>query len=61
VTYPLAEIMLLILCASIAAADDFVEVKHWGETHIDFLRRFLPYKSLPSGLTRGTASPATMR
>jgi len=61
VIYPLPEILLLVLCATIVGADDFVEVQHWGETHIDFLRRFLPYKSLPSGLTRGTASPATMR
>jgi len=43
VIYPLPEVMLLILCASIAAADDFVEVQHWDETHMDFLRRFLPY------------------
>ncbi len=49
VIYPLPEILLLILCASIAAADDFVEVQHWGETHMDFLRRFLPYKDgIPS-------------
>lgn len=49
VVYPLPEVMLLILCASIAAADDFVEVQHWGETHTDFLRRFLPYKDgIPS-------------
>ena len=44
VIYPLPEILLLILCASIAAADDFVEVQHWAETHMDLLRRFLPYK-----------------
>jgi DDE_Tnp_1-associated len=43
VLYPLPEILLLVLCATIAAADDFVEIKHWGETHMDFLRRFLPY------------------
>lgn len=49
VLYPLPEILLLILCASIAAADDFVEVQHWGETHMDFLRRFLPYNDgIPS-------------
>lgn len=49
VLYPLPEILLLVLCATIAAADDFVEIKHWGETHMDFLRRFLPYKDgIPS-------------
>jgi hypothetical protein len=49
VIYPLPEILLLVLCATIVGADDFVEVQHWGETHMDFLRRLLPYKSLPSG------------
>jgi hypothetical protein len=59
VVYPLPEILLLVLCATIVGAEDFVEITHWGETHMDFLRRFLPCKSLPSGLTRRTASPAT--
>jgi hypothetical protein len=44
VLYPLPEILLPVLCATIAATDDFVEIKHWGETRMDFLRRFLPYK-----------------
>jgi len=49
VLYPLPEILLLILCATIVGADDFVEIQHWGEIHIDFLRRFLPYKhGIPS-------------
>ena len=49
VLYPLPEILLLVLCATIVGADDFVEIKHWGEIHIDFLRRFLPYKhGIPS-------------
>jgi predicted transposase YbfD/YdcC len=49
VVYPLPEILLLVLCATIVGADDFVEVQHWGEIHIDFLRRFLPYKDgIPS-------------
>jgi hypothetical protein len=49
VVYPLPEIVLLVLCATIVGADDFVEINHWGEIHIDFLRRFLPYKhGIPS-------------
>jgi predicted transposase YbfD/YdcC len=49
VVYPLPEILLLVLCATIVGADDFVEVQHWGELHIDFLRRFLPYRDgIPS-------------
>ncbi len=43
VLYPLAEILLLMLCATIAGADDFVEIHLWGNEHQDFLRRFLPY------------------
>jgi predicted transposase YbfD/YdcC len=49
VLYPLAEILLLMLCATIAGADDFVEIGLWGTEHQDFLRRFLPYKhGIPS-------------
>src|ERR1700678_4680249 len=34
---------LLALAATIAGADDFVEVTLWGQQHQDFLRRFFPY------------------
>jgi len=44
VLYPLAEILLLMLCATIAGAGDFVEISLWGDEHQDFLRRFLPYE-----------------
>jgi predicted transposase YbfD/YdcC len=43
VIYPLPEILLLVLCATLAGADDFVETKAWGEEHLAFLRRLLPY------------------
>lgn len=43
VLYPLQEILLLALAATIAGADDFVEVTLWGEQHQAFLRRFFPY------------------
>src|SRR5262245_20232209 len=49
VVYPLPEIMLLILAATIAGADDFVEIEAWGEERLDFLRTFLSYESgIPS-------------
>jgi hypothetical protein len=49
VLYPLAEILLLMLCATIAGADDFVEIGLWGNEHQDFLSRFLPYdRCIPS-------------
>ncbi|HVC62757.1 MAG TPA: transposase family protein, partial [Acetobacteraceae bacterium] len=49
VLYPLPEILLLVLSATFVGADDFVEIRHWSETHMDFLRRFLPFKNgIPS-------------
>lgn len=47
--YPLAEMLLLVLCATVAGAEDFVEVARWGRSKIGFLRRFLPYaRGIPS-------------
>lgn len=49
VLYPLPEILLLILAATLAGADDFVEVRAWGEERLAFLRRFRPYANgIPS-------------
>jgi predicted transposase YbfD/YdcC len=49
VIYPLPEILLLGLCATLAGAEDFVEARLWGVKNLDFLRRFLPFKDgLPS-------------
>jgi predicted transposase YbfD/YdcC len=49
VVYPLPEIMLLILAATIAGADDFVEIEAWGNERLDFLRTLLPYENgIPS-------------
>lgn len=43
VAHPLPEVLLLVVCASIASCDDFDDIGAWGETHLAFLRRFLPY------------------
>ena len=49
VLFPLPEVLLLILCATLAGAEDFVEIKRWGQMHQAFLRRLLPYKAgIPS-------------
>src|SRR3954451_13574535 len=49
ILYPLPEILLLLLCATIAGADDFVEISLWGDDRQDFLRRFLPFEpGIPS-------------
>ena len=49
ILYPLPEIMLVLLCATLATAEDFVEIKLWGESNLPFLRRFLPFRDgIPS-------------
>jgi DDE family transposase len=49
VLYPLREILLLVLAATLAGADDFVETALWGEEHLSFLRRFYPFdRGVPS-------------
>lgn len=49
VLYPLPEILLLILSATIAGMDDFVEIELWGNQRLDFLRRLLPFeRGIPS-------------
>ncbi len=44
VMFPLDEIVLLVVCAKIAGADDLVEVCEWGWQHLDFLRGYLPFR-----------------
>ena len=43
VAHPLPEVLLLVVCASIASCDDFDDIAAWGKAHLSFLRRFLPY------------------
>jgi len=49
VLYPLPEILLLVLCGTLAGAEDFVEIRRWGMVNQELLRRFLPYaEGIPS-------------
>jgi hypothetical protein len=49
VLYSLPEILLLVLSATIAGADDFVETTLWRAEHMGFLRRFCRYENgIPS-------------
>jgi hypothetical protein len=34
---PLKEVMLLVVCATIAGCDDFDDICAWGRHHLDFL------------------------
>jgi len=40
VMYPLKEVLLLVVCATIASCDDFDDIVAWGKHHLAFLRRF---------------------
>ncbi len=44
ILYPLEEIVLLVVCATIAGADDLVEVREWGMERLEFLRTYLPFR-----------------
>ena len=49
VLFPLPEVLLVVLCGTLAGAEDFVEIRRWGQMHQAFLRRLLPYKAgIPS-------------
>jgi predicted transposase YbfD/YdcC len=49
VMYPLEEILLVVLCGTLAGADDFVEIRRWAIVHEDFLRRLRPFaRGIPS-------------
>lgn len=49
VVYPLPEVLLAVLCATMAGAEDFVEIERWANKKLDFLRRFLPFaQGIPS-------------
>ena len=43
VAHPLPEVLLLVVCGTIADCDDYEGIADWGEAHLAFLRRFLPY------------------
>ncbi len=50
VAHKLNEILLLCVCATIADCDGFDAISDWGNAHLEFLRRFLPYDwGIPSG------------
>ena len=49
ILFPLNEIVLLLICATIADCDDLVEVREWGLERLEFLRSYLPYRDgIPS-------------
>lgn len=43
VAHPLPEVLLLVVCGTICDCDDYDLIAEWGEAHLPFLRRYLPY------------------
>jgi predicted transposase YbfD/YdcC len=44
ILHPLPEVLLLVVCGSMADCDDYENIAAWGEAHLPFLRRHLPYE-----------------
>lgn len=44
ILHPLPEVLLLVVCGTIADCDDYENIVAWGEAHLPFLRRYLPYE-----------------
>lgn len=50
ILHPLREVLLVVVCATIADCDDYDAIADWGEAHLDFLRQYLPYThGVPGG------------
>ena len=51
-TYPLDEILFLTLCGSLSGCEGWEEIAFFGEEHIKFLKKYLPYKDgIPKPIT----------
>ncbi|MDW9243242.1 ISAs1 family transposase [Burkholderia cepacia] len=52
--HDLREILMVALCAILSGADSWVAIRIWGESKLDWLRRYLPWKrGIPSHDTFG--------
>jgi hypothetical protein len=50
VAHPLPEVLFLVVCGTICDCDDYDLIAEWGQTHLAFLRRYLPYHhGVPGG------------
>jgi predicted transposase YbfD/YdcC len=50
VAHPLPEVLLLVVCGTIADCDDYDHIAAWGEAHLPFLREMRPYyHGVPGG------------
>jgi len=50
VAHPLAEVLLLVVCGTMADCNDYDAIAAWGEARLPFLRRYLEYyHGVPGG------------
>ena len=50
VAHPLPEVLLLVVCGTMADCDDYEAIATWGKINLAFLRRYLPYAhGVPGG------------
>jgi len=50
IAHQLNEVLLLVICGTMADCDDYEGIAAWGEAHLHFLRRYLPYEhGVPGG------------
>ena len=47
IAHPLAEILLLVVCGTMAGCDDYDPIGAWDEAHLDFLRHYQPPRARP--------------
>ncbi len=43
VAYPIRDVLLLVVCATIASCDDYDDIVDWGKANLDFLRRIYAF------------------
>jgi predicted transposase YbfD/YdcC len=43
VAYPLREVLLLVVCGTVASGDDYEDIVDWGKAHLSFLRGFAEF------------------
>jgi len=50
VAHPLPEVLLLVVCATMADCDDHDAIAAWGQAHLPALRRYMPFHhGVPGG------------
>jgi len=49
IAHPSAEVLLLVVCGTLAGCDDYDHLAAWGKANVDFLRRHPPFEHRTPG------------